>query len=375
MYEYLGLLFPPGLIISAIFRNFALSMKSLNEIRATVAGDWAEYERFLRSSLGSRSRYVDNILDYIFAHRGKGLRPLLVLLSSALNREGGAGESGGGGRTAQAGGDVARPGDSARAGEATFTAAMMVEMIHTASLVHDDVVDEAYVRHDKPSVNALWRSRNAVLVGDFILARSFSIALSGGHADIVTHIIRSVDLLSEGELEQSHHSQTLSLTHEEYIDIIYKKTASLMSACCTCGALAAGANHDRQRAMKLYGDELGLAFQIKDDILDYLPGPTGKPHLNDLRERKITLPLLTVLEAAGPATHRHLVRLLADVRTCPANAALIRDEVVAAGGVEMATRIMEQHLRQAREALDAYPASAYKSALAELTKFIGEREK
>ncbi|GHV02655.1 polyprenyl synthetase [Bacteroidia bacterium] len=322
----------------------------LKNIRATVEGDWAQYERFLRKELRSDSPYVHSILNYVFANRGKGLRPLLVLLCSALNRE-------------------ERPAD-----QATFIAAMMVEMIHTASLVHDDVVDEAYMRHNHPSVNALWRSRNAVLTGDFILARCFSVGLGSGQVSIVTHITRCIDLLSEGELQQNCHSQTLSLSRQEYMEIIYKKTASLLSACCTCGAMAAGADHDRQRAMKFYGDQLGLAFQIRDDILDYLPGPTGKPHLNDLRERKITLPLLTVLETI-PAARRHkLLRLLSDVRSTPSNAALIRDEVIAARGIEMAEAIMDEHLQQACRALDPYPASPFIEALVELTRFVGARK-
>ena len=326
-------------------------MEKLDNIRTTVGSDWSEYERFLRNSLHSGSRYVENILNYIVTHRGKGVRPLLVLLSSALNRDG-------------------RP-----VNDATFTAAMMVEMIHTASLIHDDVVDEAYMRHDKPSVNALWRSRDAVLVGDFILARCFSISLGSGHTEIVTHIANCIDRLSEGELQQSHHSRTLALTREEYMDIIYKKTASLLSVCCTCGAIAAGADNDRRQTMKLYGDRLGVAFQIKDDILDYLSGPTGKPHLSDLRERKITLPLLLVLEAAPVADRRRLLRLLSDVRTRPANAPLIRDAVIAAGGIDAATQTMEQYLLEARQALDNYPPSLHKEALIEFTHFIGKREK
>ncbi|MDR0509883.1 MAG: polyprenyl synthetase family protein [Rikenellaceae bacterium] len=324
-------------------------MASLQQIRRVVGADYAAYERFLRRSLRSGSDYLDVILDYIFERRGKGLRPLLALLSAALNRDGG------------------------QAGEGVFTGAMIVEMIHTASLVHDDVVDEAYIRHGAPSVNALWRSHNAVIAGDFILARGFSIGLGGGHYRLLTHIAGCLDALCEGEIEQGRRSDSLSMTREQYFDIIYKKTASLISVCCTSGALSEGAPESAMTAMKLYGDNLGLAFQIRDDILDYTGSMTGKPRCQDLRERKITLPLLALLEKSSAAHRRELVGLLAQARTRPQNVEKLHGIVLAEGGVELAAQTMNSHIDNAITALDRYPDSPYKQALVDIARFVAER--
>ena len=324
-------------------------MPSLKTIRKSVEADFAAYEKYLKQTLRSESDYLDSILDYLFMHRGKGLRPLLVLLVSALYRK------------------------DKPVGDSTFTGAMVVEMVHTASLVHDDVVDEAYIRHGKPTINALWRSRYAVIAGDFILARCYSIALKSGQYELMGHITGCIDKLCEGEIIQSRQSELLEMTRERYMEIIYKKTASLISTCCTTGAMAAGATPKEVAAMKVYGDNLGLAFQIKDDILDYQGAKTGKPQCQDLRERKITLPLLTLLEAAEPSHRRELLARLAQVRTRPENVEYLRDAVIDGGGVDMAAGVMESHLEAARLALASLPDSEYRRALLDLTYFIGSR--
>ena len=214
---------------------------TLEEIQLPIAGKIRSYEEYIASILHSDNRYVASITDYILSNRGKQLRPLLVLLSAALH------------------GEVA---------DRSYMGASLVEMIHTASLIHDDVVDEAYVRRSAPSVNALWHSRTAVLIGDYIFARTYHVSLQNGGWDMLTEVTRSIHEVCEGELIQTEQTEKLAMTEAIYYDIIYKKTASLLGACAAVGAISVGAPADRVAALRQFGDHLGIAFQIKDDILD-----------------------------------------------------------------------------------------------------------
>ena len=245
-------------------------MVTLEEIQQPIADKVRHYENFITEILHSDSAYVSSICNYILSHRGKQMRPLLVLLSAALHGE---------------------------IDTYSYLGASLVEMMHTASLIHDDVVDEAFVRRGAPSVNALWRSHTAVLIGDYIFARTYHVCMEKGGNDMLLEITRSVHEMSEGELIQTEQSENLRMTRELYLDIIYKKTASLLAACSAIGAISVKAPEEQIAAMRAYGTNLGIAFQIKDDILDDSPMEvTGKPMCGDMRERKITLPLLYVLE-------------------------------------------------------------------------------
>lgn len=327
-------------------------MATLDSIREPVAAELSAYEEYLHDALRSPNAYVSSVLNYIFGTRGKGIRPLLVMLSGALHR------------------------GTEPIGERSFLAAMLIEMLHTASLVHDDVVDEAYVRRSKPAVNALWRSRTSVLIGDYIFARSFSVGLERGATDIVAFITKSIGQVCEGELTQSQQSDRLEMTREIYLDIIYKKTATLIGASSGSGALAVGASVEEVERMKTFGDHLGIAFQIKDDILDYaLSSQTGKPACGDLRERKITLPLLTVLESVSDRERRHLIAKLSDIRRRPQNVDYLRDAVVAGRGLERSAEVMGDYLDRARALLGGYPDSPCRRSLLSLCDYIAEREK
>ena len=245
-------------------------MATLEEIQQPIADKVRRYETFITEILHSDSGYVSSICNYILANRGKQMRPLLVLLSAALHGE---------------------------IGTRSYLGASLVEMLHTASLIHDDVVDEAFVRRGAPSVNALWRSHTAVLIGDYIFARTYHVCMEQGGDDMLSEATRSVHEMSEGELTQTELSESLRMTRELYLDIIYKKTASLLAACGAIGAISVNATPEQIKAMRDFGTNLGIAFQIKDDILDFSPMEvTGKPMCGDMRERKITLPLLYVLE-------------------------------------------------------------------------------
>lgn len=255
---------------------------TLEQIQAPIADRIRSYERYIASILHSDNAYVGSISDYILGNRGKQLRPLLVLLSAALHGE---------------------------IGQRSYMGASLVEMIHTASLIHDDVVDEAYVRRGKPSVNALWHARTAVLIGDYIFARTYHVCLQNKGWDMLTEVTRSIHEVSEGELIQTEQTEKLAMTREIYYDIIYKKTAALLGACGATGAISVGADEEHVNRMREFGNNLGVAFQIKDDILDYSPMEvTGKPTGGDMRERKITLPLLYVLEQSTPGRTRPAAR-------------------------------------------------------------------
>lgn len=321
---------------------------TLEKIKEPVVGELARYEQYLRDTLHSESSLAQDMLDYIFATRGKAVRPLLVLLTSAVCN-----------------GGVPLPQDS-------YLAAMLLEMVHTATLVHDDVIDEAFIRRGKPSVNALWQSQKAVLIGDFLLAKSFSVGMESGSYGIVRYITQVMPALCEGELTQSEQSDKLEMTRAIYESIIYRKTATLIGTSCGVGAMAAGAPQEVVARMKEMGDSAGMAFQIKDDILDYRP-ETGKPLCGDLRERKITLPLLTVLEKSTPGEHKHIIRLLSGVRAKPSNADRLYDIVVGQGGLDMAAAVMNGYVAKAIALLNECPPSPYRQSLENLFHYIADR--
>ena len=246
-------------------------MVTLDAIREPVRKELEEFEAFVRRNFKVENELLAAMVDYILSTRGKGVRPLLVLLSAGLNA----------------------PATGRSVGQRTYLAAMLVEIIHTASLVHDDVIDESDTRRGRASANAKWQSRNAVVLGDFLLARNMEIGMRSAQYDIVSYVISSIALLCEGELLQNDHARKMEVTRNTYLDIIYKKTASLLGISAGVGALSVGADRGKIAEMRRFGDALGMAFQIQDDILDYTRGAhTGKPSNNDLREHKITLPLL-----------------------------------------------------------------------------------
>ena len=330
-------------------------MTPLDRIKAPINEQIVKYDKRVKSWLSSDSGAISNILKYILSTRGKGIRPLLVMLTHSLH-------------TTKEQRDLSS--------ERCFIGAMLIEMMHTASLLHDDVVDEAYIRRGKPSANALWRSHNAILAGDYILAKSYSVGLKRGEYDIVQYITQAMEELCDGELIQSSQSEKLKMTREIYLDIIYKKTATLIGASSATGAIAAGATKESVELMKSFGDNLGMAFQIKDDILDFEPTKkTGKPTCVDIRERKITLPLLTVLEESTPAEHKKIISLLSNIRNKPANTEHIIDYVINGKGIEKSYVVMQQYITTAKSQLDAYDDSEIKRALLSLCDFIADRDK
>ena len=293
-----------------------------------------------------------DMVEYILSTRGKGLRPLLTMLSAAANSATG------------------------NFGKRTLLAAMLIEMIHTASLVHDDVIDESNLRRGKASVNARWQSRNAVIVGDYILARNMDIGLRSGQYDLLTHIIGCMAILCEGEILQSDHAGKLDISKEDYFDIIYKKTASLFASCASAGAMSVGAPRRRVESMNRFGQMLGMAFQIVDDILDYTPdNNTGKPAANDLQERKITLPLIEVLEKVEPELKAQILSAVERAATDATAVEFIRNQVEIYGGVEAARATLQRFIQRALSELSDLEDTPYRQALMDLCTFVVERDR
>jgi octaprenyl-diphosphate synthase len=253
---------------------------------------------------------------------------------------------------------------------------MLIEMIHTASLVHDDVIDESNLRRGKASVNARWQSRNAVIVGDYILARNMDIGLRSGQYDLLTHIIGCMAILCEGEILQSDHAGKLDISKEDYFDIIYKKTASLFASCASAGAMSVGAPRRRVESMNRFGQMLGMAFQIVDDILDYTPdNNTGKPAANDLQERKITLPLIEVLEKVEPELKAQILSAVERAATDSDAVEFIRNQVEIYGGVEAARATLQRFIQRALSELSDLEDTPYRQALMDLCTFVVERDR
>lgn len=329
-------------------------MITLDAIRQPVTKELDAYEAFLERQFTADGDLLNEMLQHALSSRGKGVRPLLVALSAAMNA-----------RTAGASG-----------GQRVSLAAMLVEMIHTASLIHDDVIDEADERRGRPSVNALWQSHKAVLLGDYILARNMAIGLESGQFDLVSHICGRMATLCEGELLQDDCVRKQNMTRRTYLDIIYKKTACLLGVSASAGALAVGATRDKVTTMRRFGEALGMAFQIQDDILDYSPSAaTGKPLANDLREGKITLPLLVILDKADDKRRAALLDQLKTCRTDEAAVEQMQRLVIDEGGLTEAQAVMQGYIARAVQLLSEYPDSPYRTSLVHLCTFVASRNK
>lgn len=330
------------------------SMITLESIREPVAAELKNYEEFVSKQFTAEGSLLSEMLQYALTGRGKGIRPLLVLLSAALNG----------------------PTPGAAMGRRAALAAMLVEMVHVASLIHDDVIDEADTRRGRPSVNARWQSHRAVILGDYILARCVGLGCQSGQFDLVSHVSSSIAALCEGEMLQDEHARQCDTTRKHYTDIIYKKTAFLLGVSASAGALAAGATRDRVSAMRHFGEALGMAFQIGDDILDYTPAAhTGKSAGNDLREGKITLPLIALLEEADAARRDELLALLASCRDDERAVETLRRAVIEGGGIDAARRAMHGYIARATGLLSDYDDSPALRALLDLCTYVAERDR
>ena len=336
-------------------------MITLDSIRTPIAADIEAFEEFVRSRFSSGGKLMSEMISHVLSSRGKGVRPIVVMLCSALVSDANFRDWVEGERNCS---------------KRTYMAAMMVEMLHTASLIHDDVIDSADTRRGKPSANALWQSRNAVILGDYILARTMSQGLDSAQFDLVSHIVGAMATLCEGEILQSQHAADKDTTREDYLEIIYKKTASLISISASAGAVSVKASRHDVEQMRRFGEAIGMAFQIQDDILDYSrSAKTGKPANNDLREGKITLPLIEVLEKCSPAEKLQILDKLSQCKEDESAVDFLQGVVEATGGLAMAARTMQTYIDRATSILATYADSPYRTALVNLCAYIAERDR
>lgn len=319
------------------------------DIQDTVREELKKFEPFFRQQLQSPVPLLSSITNHIYRSRGKELRPLLVLLSAKLT------------------GSICRR---------TYAGAAMMELLHTATLMHDDVVDDADERRNNLSIKALWSSQKAVLAGDFLLSRGVLVALEHQSVDFLNIAANTIRYMSEGELQQLERARRLEWSEEVYFDVIRKKTATLIQSCTLIGAHSAGAAGERLSAVGRYGELLGVAFQLRDDVLDFhSSGVTGKVCGNDIREKKITLPLIFALNKVDSAEQKKILSLVATASLCSKNVKQVVNFVTAHGGLEHTESVTREYCAGARRSLDIFPASDAKMALLNLTDVVAERKK
>lgn len=308
-----------------------------------------KFEDYFKSAMKSDTLLLDKITHYIIKRKGKQMRPMFVFLASKLNGE---------------------------INESTYAAASMIELLHTATLVHDDVVDVSNTRRGFFSVNALWKNKIAVLVGDYLLSRGLLLSVDKNEFNLLRIVAKAVKEMSEGELLQQEKSRLLNINESVYYDIIRQKTASLIAACCHSGASAAGVSQERGLAMREFGLNVGLAFQIKDDLFDYGFGQKiGKPTGIDLQERKMTLPLIYTLQNADRSTRKKLVNVVKNHNTEKEHIKWLVNTVVEAGGIAYAVKKMEEFRDKALEILYTFPQNEARNALEALVHFTINRNK
>ncbi len=324
-------------------------LSGLAALRAPIAPDLAHFRRHFRGAMRSDVRLLDTVTRYLLQQKGKEIRPTLVLLAARMT----------GGVT-----------------EKSYRGAALVELLHTATLVHDDVVDEAETRRGLASVNALWRNKVGVLLGDYLLSRGLLLALDAGDVDLLTTVSTAVRRMSEGELFQIEKARTLDTTEDAYFRIISDKTASLLAACMAIGATSAGATTAEVERATAVGESLGLAFQIRDDLFDYdAEASAGKPVGLDLQERKMTLPLIAALDRATKEDRARIRRIVRRRRKSRAETAEVVRFVTEHGGAAYARARMEAFADEAARGLAAFPPSDARDALVGLCAYVVARKR
>ncbi|MFO8055123.1 MAG: polyprenyl synthetase family protein [Bacteroidales bacterium] len=323
-------------------------MKQLTEIKQPIAEEFSVFEKEFKGLLHSPVPLLNIVLRYIIRQKGKQIRPLFVFLSASL---------------------------CGKITEHTCRAASLIELLHTATLVHDDVVDDSYERRGVFSINALWKNKISVLVGDFLLSKGLLLALDNNEFDLLKIVSEATREISEGELLQIERARKLDITEELYFDIIRKKTASLIASCCASGASSAGAPKDTVEKMRLFGEKTGIAFQIKDDLFDYEKmNATGKPTGNDLKEKKMTLPLIYFLQTTDKNTKKNTIRTVKQHNKNPQKIREIITIVNKSGGIEYARKKMQGFKNQALDILFEFPPSQARDSLEKLVNFTTQRK-
>lgn len=323
-------------------------MLSINEIKKPIAADIDVFEERFKASMQSSVPLLDRITHYIVKRKGKQIRPMFLFFSASIC--GGINES-------------------------THRGAALVELLHTATLVHDDVVDNSYQRRGFFSINALWKNKIAVLVGDYLLSKGLLLSIDNGDFKLLKIVSEAVKQMSEGELLQIEKVRRMDIGEPVYYDVIRQKTASLIAACCACGAASAGADDETTEKMRLFGEKIGIAFQIKDDMFDFGTDDVGKPLGIDIKEKKVTLPLIYALNNCDASEKKRIINLVKNHNDEPEKIAAIIKFVNVTGGLQYAETQMKKYRDEAFEILYTLPDSDSRRGLEQLVTFTTERDK
>ncbi len=305
------------------------------------------FEKKFADSVKSHAPLLDRIMKYIIKRKGKQLRPMFVFLSAKLN---------------------------APINESTYRAAALVELLHTATLVHDDVVDESLERRGFFSINAIWKNKIAVLVGDYLLSKGLLLSTDHSEFEHLRIVSEAVKQMSEGELLQIEKSRNLNLDEAIYFEIIRNKTASLLSAACGVGAWTTSKDDLITGKMKAFGEKVGIAFQIKDDLFDYGTDDVGKPTGNDIKEKKLTLPLIYTLNNIEKSKRRELINIVKNENENPKKVKYLVDTVVSCGGIKYAQDKMYFYRDEALQLLYEFPDGDVRQALEKLVRYTTDRK-
>ena len=329
--------------------EFRMGKIQIQDIKAPIQEEMQSFEKHFRNSMKSSVPLLDKITHYIVKRKGKQMRPMFVFLSAKLFGE---------------------------TTKSTFIAASLIELLHTATLVHDDVVDEAYKRRGFFSINALWKNKIAVLVGDYLLSRGLLLSVENEEFDLLKIVSTSVKLMSEGELLQIEKARKLDIKEEVYFDIITKKTATLIASCCATGAESVNQPKEVIEKMRLFGETVGICFQIKDDLFDYGSGKDlGKPTGIDIKEKKMTLPLIYALSNASKSKRRQIINTVKNNNNDKKKVQEVINFVIDSGGIDYATERMYSYRDKALKILEEFPENQSRDSLRDLVLYTTERKK
>jgi len=321
----------------------------LSEIKYPIKEEMKLFEKKFKHSLQSKVPLLDRIMHYIIKRKGKQMRPMFVFLTSKMFGE---------------------------MNEKCYRAASLIELLHTATLVHDDVVDESNLRRGYFSVNALWKNKIAVLVGDFLLSKGLLLSVENEDFDLLKIVSSAVKDMSEGELLQIEKARRLDIKEEIYFEIIRKKTAVLISSCCACGASAMNTDKETIKKLSLFGEKVGIAFQIKDDLFDYTQSKLiGKPTGIDIREQKMTLPLIYTLNTVDKKIKNKIINTVKNHHKNDKKVSDLIHLVKKTGGLKYAEKVMIEYQQEALVLLESFPENEARKSLKQLVNYVIEREK
>ncbi len=324
-------------------------MKVVEQIKKPIYDEMELFEEKFTQSMSSKVALLNRITHFIVNRKGKQMRPMFVFLVAKMLGKG-------------------------KVNERTYRGAAVIELIHTATLVHDDVVDDSNKRRGFFSINALWKNKIAVLVGDYLLSKGLLLSIENEDFDLLKIISVAVREMSQGELLQIEKARDLNITEEVYYEIIRQKTATLLASCCALGAQAVNGTTKEVEKMHEFGELLGMAFQIKDDLFDYGDRKIGKPLGIDIKEKKMTLPLIYTLNVASPKEKRQIINIVKNHNTDKTKVRELIQLVKAKGGLEFAQQKMESYRKQALKLLSEFPKNEYRDALELMLNYVIERK-